>query len=186
MDLISIDEYKAYAKIKSNEQDDKLNLLIPMVSELVKNYCNRRFVDWAEKEKTEYYSDGGLVVYTAEQPIITVTSIQSKALPTETAYTELVEGVDYVIDYAKDNIFCLWGGNGFYSGPNALKIKYTGGYTLVPEDLKLGVMDLVSFYVKNESVQRKTLNSNQIAVEFKVTSDMPSHIKRVFDLYRIM
>lgn len=185
-DLISLDEYKAYAKIRSNEQDDKLNLVIPMVSELVKSYCNRRFIDYAKDDKTEYCSDGGIMVYTDEQPIITITKLESRADPSDTNYTQLTANTDYVLDKGRDLIFCLWGGTGFYEAPDSLRITYKGGFVNIPEDLKLGVIDLTQFYMKGEAVPRKALNSNQISVEYTKSSDMPAHIKRVFDLYRIM
>lgn len=186
MELISLDEFKAYSKIRSNEQDEKLNLLIPMVSDLVKKYCNRTFVDYVDTYKVEYFSDGGLTVYTGEQPIISISEVASKATVADTAYTALVEYTDYVWDKHKDNIYCLWGDDGFYTFPNSLRVTYKGGYTAIPEDLKLAVLDLIGFYHKGEAVPRKSLNSNQVSVEYSKSSDFPPHIKRVLDLYRII
>ncbi len=185
MDLITLEEYKSYTKIRSNEQDDKLNQLIPMVSDLVKIHCGRTFVDYVSTNKVEYFSDGGLFVYTSEQPIITISEVASRSDPTTTEYTVLTEHADYVYDRSRDRIFCLWGGDGFYALPDSLRITYTGGYTNIPEDLKLGVLDLVQFYQKGEAVPRKALNSNQISVEYVKSMDFPPHIKRILDLYRI-
>lgn len=186
LDLITLAEYKIYAKIQSSEQDDRLNLLIPSVSTLVKTYCGRTFVDYATTTKTEYNSEGGRYIYLDEQPILTVTSVMSRSYAAG-AYVTLTPDVDYVIDKQFDYLYNISDEEGFPTGPNATKIIYTGGYEDPPEDLKLGVMDLVQFYVKNESVMRKSLNSNQVSVEYTRTlpQDFPPHIKRVLELYRI-
>ena len=157
-DLITIAEYKSYAKILSADQDDKLNLLIPSVSALIKTYCGRTFVDHAVTATTEYNSEGGFYIYTSEQPLITVTSVSSRGDPLS-AYVTLAADTDYVVDKQYDYIYGLMSEDGFPTGPNATKIVYTGGYIDPPEDLKLAVMDTLQFYMKNESVMRKSLNS---------------------------
>jgi hypothetical protein len=190
-DLITIAEYKAYAKIQSSAEDDKLTLLIPSVSALVKNYCGRTFVDHASTvttatsvSATEYCSDGGFFIYTAEQPIINVVSLQTRSTPYEAYVTRTVD-TDYIIDKQNDYLYCLYDEiYGFSSGPNAVKIVYHGGFLDVPEDLKLAVLDLVRFYIRRESVPRAALNSNQISMENTPSVDFPSHIKRVLELYR--
>jgi len=190
-DLITIAEYKAYAKIQSSAEDDKLTLLIPSVSALVKNYCGRTFVDYASTattassiSATEYCSDGGFFIYTMEQPIINVVSLQTRSTPFE-SYTTRTVDTEYVVDKQNDYIYCLYDEvYGFSTGPNAVKIVYHGGFLDVPEDLKLAVLDLVRFYIRRESVPRAALNSNQISIENTPSVDFPSHIKRVLEIYR--
>jgi len=190
-DLITIAEYKAYAKIQSSAEDDKLTLLIPSVSTLVKNYCGRTFVDNASTvttatsvSATEFTSDGGFFIYTKEQPIINVVSLATRSTPFESYATRVID-VDYTVDKQNDYIYCLYNDvDGFDTGPNAVKIIYHGGYIEVPEDLKLAVLDLVRFYIRRESVPRASLNSNQISIENTPSVDFPSHIKRVLELYR--
>lgn len=182
--LVTLEEYKTFAQISSNQQDDRITQLIPMVSFFVKNYCNRKFVDYYNVEKTEYWSDGGNFFFTDEQPIRSVTSVEVKFAPTS-AYEVLTADVDYSWDKAVDCIAAL-NEDGFPQFPNAVKIVYKGGYSDIPEDLKLGVLDLITYYLKGESSPRKSLNSNQISVEYVTSADLPHHIKRVFDLYRII
>jgi hypothetical protein len=190
LDLITLAEYKVYAKINSSEQDDKLNLFIPMVSTLVKNYCGRTFVDYADtattaSTATEYFSEGGKYIYTREQPILSVSKIGYKSSVYDTAYMDMTVDVDYVIDRQFDYIYCINSEDGFVVGPNFIKVQYWGGYADSPEDLKLAVLDLIHFYVKGEALPRKSLNSNQISIEHVKSIDMPPHIKRVLELYRI-
>lgn len=190
-DLITMAEYKAYAKISSSAEDDKLNLLIPSVSTLVKNYCGRTFIDNASTETTatsvsatEYCSDGGFFIYTKEQPILNVVTVKTRSTPFE-EYVTRIENTEYIVDRQNDYIYCIYNSvDGFDSGPNAVQIIYHGGYLEVPEDLKLAVLDLVRFYIRRESVPRAALNSNQISIENTPSADFPSHIKRVLELYR--
>jgi hypothetical protein len=182
--LVTLEEYKTFAQISSNQQDDRITQLIPMVSFFVKNYCNRKFVDYYNTAKTEYWSEGGPYFFTDEQPIREVTSVEIKTSPSGD-YVLATENVDYSWDRAVDCITAL-NTDGFPVIPNAVKIIYKGGYSDIPEDLKLGVMDLITYYMKGESSPRKSLNSNQISVEYVTSADLPHHIKRVFDLYRII
>lgn len=182
--LVTLEEYKTFAQISSNQQDDRITQLIPMVSFFVKNYCNRKFVDHYATTKTEYWSDGGQYFFTDEQPIRDITSVEIKISPTSD-YVVATENVDYAWDKATDCITSLYD-DGFPASPNAVKIVYRGGYSDIPEDLKLGVLDLITYYLKGENVPRKSVNSNQISVEYVTSADLPHHIKRVFDLYRII
>ena len=58
LDLVTLEEYKAYAAINSTNQDAAITAIIPIVSELVKNYCRRTFVDYIDEAKTEVFSGG--------------------------------------------------------------------------------------------------------------------------------
>ena len=57
LNLITRQEYKTYAGIKSTNYDTELDALIPRVSEFVKNYCRRTFVDHMDpgSEKVEVF-----------------------------------------------------------------------------------------------------------------------------------
>ena len=73
-------------------------------------------------------------------------------------------------------------------GPAAVKITYKAGYDTCPADLQLAVIDLVTYYHKDEhkarkvmagaSIQNNTSSSQRDNVAF------PDHIKRVLDLYK--
>jgi hypothetical protein len=188
MDLITLSEYKAYAGIKSTEQDDKLKALITSVSSFVKMYCNRTFIDYYSTDKVQYFGQGYDLLYLNEQPIVQDTAgnpeltVLVKAYAGDTHATAVAD-VDYVYDYELEAIKSL-SEDGFPKLPNSVKVIYKGGFDQTPEDLKLGIFDLITYYMKGESSPRKSLNSNQISVEYVKSSDLPAHIKRVFDLYR--
>lgn len=180
--LITVDEYKEYAGITSIDFDDKLQSIVTRISELVKTYCNRRFIDNYNKATQQFtniveYSNFDGYFYPKEFPVQALVSVEYSENAGET-YTQ-VSGC--ALDRSKDAIYIPELGR---EGINMFKITYTGGYQKTPEDLKLACLDLVDYYYKNEAVPRRTTMNNTI--EYVMTSDMPSHIKRVLDLYRVL
>ena len=181
INLIDMDEYKSYAKISSADQDDKIDMLTTSISELVKAYCARTFVDYFSTDKTEYFNGGSDIYYTSEMPIVSITSIAYSVDYGQT-YTDLANYVDYVFDISNDRVLIPGAEN--IDLPNYFKVIYKAGYPSVPADLKLALFDLVDYYMKKESTPRKT--GSDVSVQYITNSDFPPHIKRVLDLYRII
>lgn len=177
--LIDIDEYKVYAKISSLEQDDKLEILANSISELVKSYCSRSFIDYYATDKEEYFNGGDDYWYTEEFPIVSITSLSYSADYGQT-YTALVEYTDYAVDKANDRLIIFGAEN--IDFPNYFKLEYKAGFAAVPIDLKLALFDLLDYYMKKESTPRKQSGSTELY--YITNSDFPPHIKRVLDLYR--
>ena len=73
-------------------------------------------------------------------------------------------------------------------GVGAVKVVYTAGYSAVPSDLKLAVLDLVTYYLKDEHKQRQSIAGatmqNQASTSQRNNVSFPDHIKRVLDLYK--
>lgn len=180
--LITLAEYKDYASINSTDYDTKIASIVTKVSELVKSYCNRLFIDGYDPTSGSYlpiteYTDRDGHYYPNEFPIQEIISVEYSTDNGETYTT--VSG--FAFDRVKEAIYIPDLGR---SGINAFKITYTGGYTSTPDDLKLACLDLVEYYYKGEYTPRKTSNNN--VIEYVTTSDLPSHIKRVLDLYRVI
>ena len=57
--LVTKAEYKAYLGISSVNSDTEIDFLIPKVSDFVKTYCRRTFIDYYDESKTEFF-DGEL------------------------------------------------------------------------------------------------------------------------------
>ena len=68
---------------------------------------------------------------------------------------------------------------------NGYKVTYTAGYEELPEDLKVAVLDLVTYYLKNDMAvkSQRDAGSNTVQIEYITKNTLPSHIARVFDLY---
>lgn len=182
--LITRAEYKAYAGLVSPTQDANIDLLIPKVSELVKTICRRTFVDYVNDSKTEYFDGGNFNLIPLETPTIAVQSLEYSS-DYGVTYTLLTEFVDYVVSKGNGEVYSTSRTTPFVLGVNAYRLKYTAGYETLPEELKLAVFDLVSYYIKNDMAVHspKAPGTNTVQIEYVTTAGLPAHIRRVLDLY---
>ena len=190
--LITLQEYKTAEGITAPKDDARLNVLIPSVSELVKTYCGNSFVDFYSSNKTEEFNiDWGThVVQLTESPVNAIVSVQERD-SYSSAYVTLTTGAyEYALDKTTDSILRTTGGGykNWPTGVDAVKVVYTAGYSAVPSDLKLAVLDLVTYYLKDEHKQRQTIAGaslqNQGSTSQNNNVSFPDHIKRVLDLYK--
>lgn len=184
--LITKAEYKAYVGITSPNSDTVIDALIPKVSELVKNYCRRTFIDYVNDAKVETTSGGyGANLLLTEYPIISVTGVAWSEDYGQN-YTDLVEFTDYVVEVEKGYIVALSASGEWDKYLNGYQVTYTAGYETLPEDLKLAVMDLVTYYIKNDASVHspKAPGTNSVQIEYITSSAFPAHIRRILDLYK--
>lgn len=180
-ELITRAEYKAYAGLSSTNFDQEIDSLIPKVGELVKNYCRRRFVDYVDEAKVQVYNGGTQTLLLQEEPVIQVLSVEQSTDYGQT-WTALTQYVDWVLDNNEivSPLLDYW--------PKQLRgyrVSYYCGYETVPQDLKLAVMDLVTYYRQNDGAihSSKAPGTNTVQIEYVSTTNLPAHIKRVLDLY---
>jgi hypothetical protein len=191
--LITLDEYKEAMKITGYGDDVRLESLMTSVSQLVKTYCNNGIRDYYDTNKVETFNiDYSSHMLSLEQsPIVEIVSVQERESLTA-AYNTLSEtNGEYYVDMETDSILRTDGVSGYKSfapGPGSVKVTYKGGYSATPADLKLAVIDLVTYYHKDEYKQRQTLAG--ASIQNQGTSGQtgnvgfPDHIKRVLDLYK--
>lgn len=55
-DLVTLAEYKSFVGITSTNFDTEVKSLIPMISEYVKTYCDRTFIDYYDDSKVETFA----------------------------------------------------------------------------------------------------------------------------------
>lgn len=180
IDLITLEEYKEQNSIVTTNKDDVISALIPRVSALVKAYCSRSFVDYvsALTPYTQYFTNPDTSEFLDEFPLISLVSLES-SIDNGQTYAPMTAYTDYVISNSTDQLVFLTTPP---TGVNCVKVVYTAGYADVPEDLKLAVGDLITYYLKTESTPKRTIG--YVNVEYTMSADMPSHIKRVLELYR--
>jgi len=192
-DLITLQQYKTAEGITQPKDDARLNVLIPSVSALVKTYCGNSFVDYYSSNKTEYFDItwGTHIVQLTESPVNAIVSVHERNAYTDD-YVALTTGAhEYYLNTKTDSIFRTIGSGKFKNWPEgvgAVKVVYTAGYSAVPSDLKLAVLDLITYYLKDEHKQRQTIAGasiqNQASTSQTNNVSFPDHIKRVLDLYK--
>jgi len=195
-DLITTNEYKDAEGIRGEKDDDRLNVLVPQISDLVKKYCGTSFVDYISTNKVESFTIEDRYTHTlilSESPITVVDLVEERTTYSG-AYTTLTTGnYEYYVDTDADAVIRT-SDNGnpknWAKGVGAVRITYNAGYSECPRDLKLAIFDLVTYYLKDEHKIRQTLGGatlqNQGTSGMKTSSDFPDHIKRVLDLYRVV
>tara|TARA_R110001592_G_scaffold45998_1_gene146711 strand:- start:593 stop:1180 length:588 start_codon:yes stop_codon:yes gene_type:complete len=191
-DLITLQEYKTAEGITQPKEDARLNVLIPSVSQLVKTYCGNSFVDFFSSNKTETFSIEWAthIVQLTESPVNAIVSVQ-EATSYGAALTTLTVGAqEYALNKSTDCIYRTSAG-GYKNWPvgiETVKIVYTAGYATVPADLKLAVLDLITYYLKDEHKARQSIAGasiqNQTSSSQRDNVSFPDHIKRVLDLYK--
>ena len=102
----------------------------------------------------------------------------------------MTENTDWVLDSTTDSLYRMSGSvyKNWETGPNAVKVIYKAGYSELPQDLRLAVVDLIMYYHKNEQKQRQTIAGatiqNSSTTSQRDNVGFPDHIKRVLDLYK--
>jgi len=181
-DLVTKQEYKTYAGINSTNHDAEIEFLVPKVSELVKTYCRRTFIDHFDEAKIEVFKGGHSTIILKETPVTQVISVERSTNYGQT-YTKLTKFTDWVQE--GDNIVSLDPQGVWKELINGYKITYFAGYEVVPQDLKLAVLDLITYYRKNDGAihSTKAPGTNSVQIEYVSTTNLPAHIKRILDQY---
>ena len=192
-DLITLAEYKEAEGIASPKEDLRLATLVPSVSQLVKTYCGNSIVDYYSTNKVDTINidwDTHIVQLT-ESPVNTIVSVEERDTYDSSYVTLSTSNHEYYIDSATDSVIRTTGGTNYKHwsrGPGAVRVTYTAGYASVPLDLRLAVADLITYYLKDEHKERRTIAGasiqNQASTSQRNNVAFPDHIKRVLDLYK--
>jgi len=190
-DLITIDEYKTSENIQSTKEDHRINSLISAVSALVKTYCGNSIVDHYSTNKVETFSINWStnLVQLTETPIASIVSVEERD-DYSSSYTT-VPATEYFMDASVDGVYRVstaGGKKNWPGGPASVKITYKAGYSECPADLQLAVIDLITYYMKDEHKARQTIAGasiqNNASSSQRNNVAFPDHIKRVLDLYK--
>lgn len=181
-DLITLQEYKTYSGISSPNHDVEINNLITKVSTLVKNFCKCSFTDFVDEDKVEVFNGGMGSFILQETPVLQVLDVEYSADFGRT-YASLAEYTAWVEDYG--HVVAV-NPNGWSRQLRGYRVTYRAGYETVPEDLKLAVFDLLTYYRRNDGAihSTKAPGTNNIQIEYISTTSLPAHIRRVLDMYK--
>ena len=189
--LIDLDTYKISEKIESTKEDARITSLIAAVSALVKTYCGNSIVDYYATNKVEEFSINRAtnLAQLTETPIVSIVSVEERD-DFASSYTT-VPTTEYYADGSTDSIYRVNTtgiGKSWPTGPAAVKITYKAGYSECPADLQLAVVDLITYYMKDEHKARQTMQGasiqNNSSSSQRDNVAFPDHIKRVLDLYK--
>ena len=191
-DLVTLIEYKAAEGINTPKNDEQLNKIIPSVSQLVKTYCGNTFVDYYSSNKVDTINidwDTHIVQLT-ESPVNSIVSVEERDSYGSSYSTLTTTDHEYYLDSATDSIIRTTDGSykNWSRGPGAVRVTYRAGYASVPADLRLAVFDLITYYLKDEHKERRSIAGasiqNQASSSQRNNVAFPDHIKRVLDLYK--
>ena len=197
-DLITLDDYKLLEGVNSTQYDEKFETLITSVSKLVRTYCNNEFDAYATSPGVTDVFDiqwGSHVVQLRHSPVISVTNVYERRAQSSD-YEELFKDgtnnkYEWYLDSVSDSIFRTLDSGKYKNWPQgvgSVKVTYLAGYTSIPDDLKLSIADLITYYHKDEWKERQTIGSatREGAGSSAIRNDpgFPDHIRRVLDMYR--
>ena len=83
------------------------------------------------------------------------------------AYVTLTTGAyEYALDKNTDSVLrtTTGGYQNWPTGVDAVKVVYTAGYSATPADLELAVIDLITYYLKDEHKERRVLGLSLIHI----------------------
>ena len=189
--LIDLDTYKVSENIQSTKEDSRITSLITSVSALVKTYCGSSIVDHYSSNKIETFNINWAtnLVQLTETPLVSIVSVEERD-DYSSSYTT-VPATEYFADTTLDVVYRVstqGGKKNWPGGPAAVKITYKAGYADCPADLQLAVIDLITYYMKDEHKARQTIAGasiqNNSSSSQRNNVAFPDHIKRVLDLYK--
>ena len=186
--LVTLDDYKIAENIQSVKEDTRINSLIKSVSQLVKTYCGNSILSATHTEEFSINWGTNLVQLT-ESPVNSIVEVKTRD-SYDKSYTAVSSG-EYFLEASTDSVYSVTTSGqskNWPTGPGAVQIQYTAGYSSCPSDLKLAVFDLITYYLKDEHKARQSLAGasiqNQSSSSQRDNVAFPDHIKRVLDLYK--
>lgn len=184
--LITVDDYKSYKGIRSSSEDLRISSITASVSDFVKSYCNRSFIDYTDASKVEYpeLSSATKSFYLLEFPVTEVVSL-SVSNDSHITSTTLTEGVDFIIDNTDGAIHRV---DGLYFDNcfRSVKVTYKGGMSEIDQSLKLACLDLASYFINSE---HKPKMSTGVSIKENFSSGelptrIPAHIQNTLSLFK--
>jgi len=209
--LVTLGEIKDYLDIINNDKDNQLKSLANYASTAIESYCGREFsaVDIID----ELHDGGCSAIFVKRIPINSINTVQEYD---GIQYVPLI-GPDLqtgelpnVASNANAVIAYVWSedsgqvsrhvkeGSGnppldlqaptvFKNYARGMKVSYNGGYTTIPNDLKMATLDFIKMTWKKEQASQSFSLQGESKRNFSLApNSFPPHIKRILDFYRIL
>jgi hypothetical protein len=182
--LVTRQEYKAYAGISSTTQDALIDFIIPKISDAVRIFCRNPLID-SQELITETYDGGNGILVPTSGPVSSINSVQYSTNYGKT-YTDLVQYTDWIYVQKEQVVKCVYNSVFLYN-PAGYRVIYTAGNDGCPEGLKLGVLEFIQYYMRHDSAVHSTSapGGNNRQIEYILASKLPASIQRIFDQYAL-
>lgn len=181
MSVITLQEYKQFKGINNPNKDETLQILIDSTNELVESYCQSSFGSVEVSGVRLNQSN-----YTIILPHAPVSSISELAIKRSSDVTEVLVEDDQFILYPEEGTIELVDPSiQLPKNPRSFIASYTHGVDSVPMSIKLAAVELVTYYDKREFNKSQDIGNGQ-SVDFTDSSILPSHIRTILDMYRVI
>ena len=183
--LITRTQAKEWLRINVSKEDDIIDQIILQQSEIIKQYCDRKFI---QETFTQYYDGKGRgELFLRDYPIISVTTLNSDSSRAYAVEDNINISDDVLVDKSA-GILQLWNNeSAFASGHASVKVVYDAGYAVIPRDIQEACLLLVQHVYKRFYQDQKIgVSSESIGdrtTSFE-TSGIPSKVRVILDRYK--
>lgn len=178
-ELVELDDVKTYLKITGGAEDDRLNLIISLVTGLIQDFTHRQLVERVDFEERHHGRNTPLL-FPFDAPITGVTTLDIIDPDGDVILDSLTLNEDFVISPSKEylqlrNALDRRGITGtfaqrFPAGEANLKLIYTSGFAAIPKGVQMAAFEAVSFFRSKSSAG---LKSERLG-DYSYTTDTPS------------
>ena len=204
--IVTLAEAKEQLKVENADTalDDTLTAYINEISSAVELYTKRKIVSQSIASEI-HDGDGSSILYPRYFPIQQLSvessptdaqklaSVQYRNSP-DSDWTDIVSDIDHIfLDTGDDALrpFIELYQNFFYYGIRNIRIKYKAGYTTVPSDIKVLVLEMIQMRWNeakrgNDWLGQGNMNQSESGNNYSTTLiELDKRWKRVLDRYRV-
>lgn len=175
--LCALSDVKTYLGIAASTSDTVLSALIPNVSALIENFCNRVFAQAAYTETRS--GNGGNRLFLRNAPVTAVSSVTVDGLAINQALNGTSSG--YLFD---DTTIYIRGCQVFTRGVLNVAVAYTAGFATTPADVNQACVEWVADkYGKRNRQDKKSETLGTQQTQAYDLSDMPASVKSALQSY---
>lgn len=193
MALVTAAEIKAFEGITGSSHDSLFSSLADRVTAYFGSWCNRIF-ESATYTDAEYDGTGLDTFIVKNPPVTAVTSIKV-ATDRDFAAATALDSARYVFDDAgvislvptgSVTSIVLGGVPGVWpAGKRNIQITYTGGFTVIPDDLKEAAILMISAWMnrrRRAGILSTTIGSETVTFQQK---DIPDEVRSILSRYKL-
>jgi hypothetical protein len=176
--IITLTDFKAWAGITNNDDDNRINTLIDATTGIIEDYTRRT---WGEiATYTQYFDiddDYRQLLMVDHYPIVTVISV--------TDDDNLIDPSEYNVHEAQGTI--RYDDDEYWTkGPKKVVVVYTAGSETIPETLKMACRMQVKYFLDHrddQGVANEKMGNYSVTYKENDGMLLPT-VKKLLDLHR--